>query len=185
VNQSNTFPKKFTDFRKENSEELANKDNDMTQQAFLAEFVIPINPKTRRILGGLGSHDLSAMREIIRVSSICDWCRNNFSIWSALLQYGNFSVMYESGFNNGAVFDAHIEVYIQNKIVRVNIDSPYVKCLPTTITVREQTTGPRGEPCYQERTLRTTYEDAYTSELKEWDECVISDRAPKTIIDAL
>jgi hypothetical protein len=75
--------------------------------------------------------------------------------------------MHGSGFDNGAVFDTHIEVYTQTKIVRVNIDSPYVKGLPTAMTVREQTTGPRGEPCYQERTLRTTYEDAYTIELKE------------------
>jgi hypothetical protein len=52
----------------------------MTEQAFLAEFAIPINPKTRRILallGGLGSHNLSAIREIISVSPICDRCLNN------------------------------------------------------------------------------------------------------------
>lgn len=186
VAQSGTFPKKFTDFREEDSEELVSKDNDMTEQALRAEFAVPINPQTRRtlaILGGLGSHDLSAMREVIGMPRSVIGASMSLPIWSALLQYENFSVMYESGFNNVAVFDAHIEVYTQNKIVRVNFDSPYIKGLPTTMTVREQTTGPRGEPCYQERTLRTTYEDAYTCELKDWHNCITSDQAPKTTID--
>jgi predicted dehydrogenase len=186
VEQSGTFPKKFSDFCKEDSDELVQKDNDMTEQALLAEFGVPVNPETRRmlaILGGLGTHDLSAMREVIGVPQSVTGASMSFPIWSAMLQYDNFSVTYESGLNNVAVFDAHIEVYTQNKIVRVNYNSPYVKGLPTTMTVREQTTGPRGEPCYQERTVRSTYEDAYTVELREWHDCITSGRTAKTSIE--
>jgi hypothetical protein len=59
-------------------------------------------------------------------------------IWSVLFQYPSFPVTYESGINNVPIFDAHIEIYSQEKIVRVNYDTPYVKGLPVTMTIRER-----------------------------------------------
>jgi predicted dehydrogenase len=106
----------------------------------------------------------------------------NGPIWSAPFQYDSFLAVYESGVNSVPIFDAHIEIYAANKIVRVNHDTPYVKGLPTTMTVREKTTGPRGELCYQGRYVRTTYEDSYTIEFKEWHDCRVNDKRPKTTI---
>jgi predicted dehydrogenase len=186
VDQSGTFPKRFTDFRKEDSEELASKDQDMTEVALLSDFGVPVNAETKLVLallGGLGSHDLSAMREVLGMPRAVVGASLKFPFWSALLQYDTFPVIYESGINSVPVFDAHIEVYTAKKIVRITYDSPYVKGLPTTMTVREATTGPRGDPCYQERIVRTTYEDVYTVEFKEWYDCIISGREPKTTIE--
>ena len=80
------------------------------------------------------------------------------------------------------IFDAHIELYTNSKIVRVSYDTPYVKGIPTTMIVREKALGPRGESCYQERFVRTTYEDSYTLEFKEWYECIVHDKHSKTTI---
>jgi hypothetical protein len=73
-------------------------------------------------------------------------------IWSVLFQYPSFPVTYESGINNVPIFDAHIEIYSQEKIVRVNYDTPYVKGLPVTMTIRESIdNGEREGDGYQER----------------------------------
>lgn len=186
VDQSGTFPKKFSDFPKEDVDELADKNTDMMTQALLEEFAVPMNADTRlmlAVLGGLGTHDLSAMREIIGTPQSVIGASMGFPMWSALFQYDGFTTLYESGINGVADFDAHIEVYTNTKIVRINYDSPYVKGLPTTMTVREQKPGPRGELSYEERTVRTTYEDAYTVEMKEWHDCIVSGRTPKTTVE--
>ncbi|KXL47324.1 hypothetical protein M433DRAFT_77053, partial [Acidomyces richmondensis BFW] len=185
VDQSGTFPRKFGDFSKENLEALINASNDINTQALVEEFNVPMTDKTIKmlnLLGGLGSHDLSAMREAIGMPKSVLGARLQGPIWSALLDYDYFSVSYESGINNVPVFDAHIEIYTESKIVRVNYDSPYVKGLPATITVREKVEGPNGEASYQERSIRTTYEDSYTAELKDWHDCIITGREPKTSV---
>ena len=82
--------------------------------------------------------------------------------YSALFQYPGFAVSYESGIDNIPRFDAHIEVYGLNKSVRVQYDSPYVKGLPTTVHIMENVDG-----TFKETTVRKTYEDAYTLEMKE------------------
>lgn len=101
--------------------------------------------------------------------------------WNAILSYGNFSVVYESGINSVPVFDAHIEVYTDRKIVRVDYDTPYIRGLPVTMTVRENV-GERRESVYQERKVRKTYEDPYTLEMREWYECVVNGKEIKTSV---
>ncbi|KAL4751967.1 hypothetical protein BDW72DRAFT_202696 [Aspergillus terricola var. indicus] len=153
---------------------LKDKDRSNADEA-LADFGVPANDETRRmlmVLGDLGTHDLSAMREAIGMPQS-----------TATFDYGSFPVVYESGLNQVPIFDAHIEVYGPDKIVRVNYDTPYVKGLPTIMTVREKTFGPRGEECYQERHVRTTYEDNYTVQFKAWYETIVNGQEPKTIVE--
>lgn len=186
VNQSGTYPQKFSDFHPEDSEQLKALDQNIAEEALLKDFGVPLNPDSQRmlaVLGGLGSHDLSAMREAIGMPRSVLGASLQWPLWTALFQYDNFSVVYESGINEVPAFDAHIEIYTAEKIVRVNYDTPYIKGLPTTMSVRELATGPRGEPCYQERMVRTTYEDSYTIEFKEWFDVVRSGRTPKTTVD--
>ena len=67
VGQSGTFPKAFSDYRAEDSAELSKRTSDILEQA-LSELGIPITPASSlmwRHLGSLGSHDLSAMREVL------------------------------------------------------------------------------------------------------------------------
>lgn len=100
-------------------------------------------------------------------------------IWNVLLQYQDFPVSYESGIINVPSFDAHIEVYSKDKIVRVTYDTPYVKGLPVTMTIKERIHGQKGDG-YQERVVRKTYEDPFTLQFLEFHRCVTEGRVPKT-----
>lgn len=103
-------------------------------------------------------------------------------IYSALLQYDGFAVTFESGINAVPTFDAHIEVYSKDKIVRVQYDTPYVKGLPVTMTVREKiSSNTREDACgFQERIVRRTYEDPFTREMLEFYDCVMNGKTIKT-----
>ena len=65
-----------------------------------------------RLLCGLGSHDLSAMRELLGpppgVASARQWRTGNIV---ALLEYDDYVVTYETGVDEQLRFDAHLEMY--------------------------------------------------------------------------
>lgn len=68
VGQSGTFPRTFTDYRDEDSEALRKKTAEDIEQAFQTEIGVAITPQTDfmwHTFSMLGSHDLSAMREIL------------------------------------------------------------------------------------------------------------------------
>lgn len=68
VSQSGTFPKKFTDFDPKDSEDKNSRAKELVQQGLGSECGVPVTHSSTvmwRILGGLGSHDLSAMREAL------------------------------------------------------------------------------------------------------------------------
>ncbi|KAI1409250.1 hypothetical protein F5Y13DRAFT_182148 [Hypoxylon sp. FL1857] len=180
VEQSGTFPQKFDDFSEANTQDRLKREDDIHQQALDREFGVPVTPESRRmlrLLGGLGTHDLSAMREIIGMPRGVSGAMLTFpGIFAVLFDYGDFPVTYESGFTNVPEFDAHIEVYSTDKIVRVEFDTPYVKGLPTLMVIKEKI----GTGVFQERKIRKTYEDAYTLEMKDLYRCVVQGATPKT-----
>lgn len=94
---------------------------------------------------------------------------------SVLFKYPKFTVSYESGIDNLPRFDAHIEVYGQNKTVRVQYDTPYVKGLPVTLHIAENVDG-----AYKETVVRKSFEDPYTLEMKKLWEMVVEDKHQKT-----
>ncbi|KAI1773271.1 hypothetical protein F4818DRAFT_122407 [Hypoxylon cercidicola] len=180
VGQSGTFPQKFTDFTDADAEDRMRREADIHQQALHSEFGVPVTPESKRmlgLLGSLGTHDLSAMREILGMPQRVAGAMLTFpGIFSVLFDYGTFPCTYESGNHNIPEFDAHIEVYSPDKIVRVEIDTPYVKGLPTVMTIKEKV----GDGGFQERKIRKTYEDAYILELYEFYRCVVDGATPKT-----
>ncbi|KAF6808287.1 oxidoreductase [Colletotrichum sojae] len=180
VDQSGTFPQKFSDYSDADTQDRLKREEDIFEQALAKEFGVPVTSESKlmlRLLGGLGTHDLSAMREIIGMpQSVAGAVLSFPSIFSVLFKYDDFPVTYESGIIGVPEFDAHIEVYSANKIVRVNFDTPYVKGLPVTMTVKERI----GADGFQERTIRKTYQDPYTTEFLELYDCVVGGKAPKT-----
>lgn len=95
---------------------------------------------------------------------------------SAIFQYPNFAVAYESGVDQVARFDASIEIFGDTKTVKVCIDTPFVKGLPTTMVVKDS--SPDGS--YRECTTRRTYEDPFLLELNEVYKWVAEGKIPKT-----
>lgn len=125
------------------------------------------------------------MREILGMPKSCLGASlGPPGIWTALFQYDGFPVTYESGINNMPIFDACIEVFSADKSVKVTYDTPYIKGLPITLTIREKVEGRPGSGYesngFQERVIRRTYEDAYVLELDAFYQCVVESGTPKT-----
>src|SRR4051794_13807506 len=130
-----------------------------------------------RLLCGLGSHDLSAMRELLGrpegVLSAQQWRKGGFIV--ALLDYGDYVVTYETGVDNQLRFDAHIEVYGETGSLKVQYDTPYVRHFPTTL-VTDRTEG----DSYERSVLRPHLKDPYTHELEYFHQMVTTGGTPKT-----
>ncbi|KAJ5118709.1 NAD(P)-binding protein [Penicillium atrosanguineum] len=94
---------------------------------------------------------------------------------SALFLYLSFPVSYESGLDQILRFVAHIEIYSPTKTIRVHYDSADIKGPPVTLHIAETIDG-----TYKETTLRKTYEDPYTSVLKEIYAAVVEGKNIKT-----
>lgn len=132
---------------------------------------------TYRLLCGLSSHDLSAMRELLgfpeRVIAAARSEGGRFL--SVLFGYPGYIVSFETGVDAQRRFDAHLEVYGESKSVRVQYDTPYIRHLPTTLVV-EETAG----EAFEERVVRPTYADPYTHELEYFHKVVTDGVEPKT-----
>lgn len=132
---------------------------------------------TYGLLCGLGSHDLSAMRELIgrpqKVAAAKMWRNGSYVV--ALLDYGDFVVTYETGVDDQLRFDAHIEVYGASGSMKVQYDTPYVRHFPTVLEV-ERTAG----DSYERTVVRPHLKDPYTHELEYFHDVVTTGGAPKT-----
>ncbi|KAH8675206.1 hypothetical protein BGZ61DRAFT_361110 [Ilyonectria robusta] len=179
VAQSGTFPEKFNDFSEADTQDRLSKQEEIFNQALGKEFDVEVTPETKRmlrVLGALGTHDLSAMREIIGMpQSVSGAVLKLPGIFSVLFQYDGFPVIYESGLIAVPEFDAQIEVFSSEKIVRVQFDTPYIKGLPHTVTIREKI----GDG-FQERKIRKTFQDAYTLEMLDFYDCAVNGSIPKS-----
>jgi predicted dehydrogenase len=132
---------------------------------------------TYRLLCGLGSHDLSALRELIgrpnRVAAARQW-RDGLFV-TALLEYDDFFVTYETGVDEQLRFDAHIEVYGDSSSFRVQYDTPYIRHFPTVL-VTESSEG----DAYHTGIMRPHLKDPYTHELEYFHTMVVEGGTPKT-----
>ncbi|KAK9383389.1 NAD binding Rossmann fold oxidoreductase [Kockiozyma suomiensis] len=182
VNQSGTFPKRFSDFTEADGEDRAARGADIVKQALEVEAGVsdphPLTQRTWRLLCGLGSHDLSLMREALGMPVGVLGARilnGNGPFVTALFDYGSFVCTYETGINSLPLFDACIEIVGQSKSVTVQYDTPYVKGLPIIMTIKENVNGE-----YHESKIRKTYEDPYTVEAKKLYKLVTEGTPVKT-----
>jgi predicted dehydrogenase len=128
-----------------------------------------------RLLCGLSSHDLSAMRELLGMPKRVIAARHWDTFLTALFEYESFTVTFETGIDHNRRFDAHIQVYGETKEIRLQYNTPYIRHLPTQLFISET----QGE-AFEERVIRPTVTDAYTMELLHFSEVVTHNRQPKT-----
>ena len=166
---------RYDDIPLEAGEERAARAQSLVEEAI--GDAVPELGAVYRLLCGLSSHDLSAMRELIgrpkRVLSAAQW--NDGRFLNAIFEYDGFYATFETGIDGQRRFDAHIEVYGENKSLKVQYDTPYVWQIPTTLHVSET----EGE-AHSEQIVRPTFEDAYTLELEEFHRVATGERSPKT-----
>ncbi len=132
------------------------------------------------LLLGLSTHDLSAMRELLGVPKSVLYaahrCDGRFI--SAAFDFGGFVCQFETGVDSIARFDAHIEVYTRDKVVRVEYDTPYVRHQPARLTVTAPNTvhGVSSTAGYQSR------RDSFVIEWERFYEAILGGSVPKTSI---
>jgi Oxidoreductase family, NAD-binding Rossmann fold len=130
VAQSGAFPVKVTDFPLEADNARKELLDVLFKECFEGQEVTLEKHKYCRFLGGLGSHDLSLMREAlgglpVSVAGVSV----NEPFYSAIFNYRNkdgspFAVTYESGIDLVPRFDAHLAVYGERKTVSIHYDTP-------------------------------------------------------------
>ncbi len=130
---------------------------------------------TYRMLCGLSSHDLSAMRELLVMPKGVIAARQAGRFLNVLFEYEDYTASFETGIDHNRRFDAHIQVYGENKEILIQYDTPYIRQLPTQLLLAET----QGE-AFERRVVRPTFTDAYTLELLHFHEVVTQNAQPKT-----
>ena len=148
--------------------------------ALLAEAIGEAGPDLQRAYGlllGLSSHDLSAMRELLgmprRVLHAAQ--RQGGSYMTATFDYGAYVCVFETGVDTIPRFDAHLEVYGADKVLRVQYDTPYVRSLP----IRLHITAANGTGGLVESAELPAWGDAFVAEWQAFHTNVVEGRAPK------
>jgi len=104
----------------------------------------------------------------------------NHPFYSAIFNYKNksgepFSCTYETGIDGVPRFDSHLTIYGEHKTVSIQYDTPYIKGLPIKVKVDELVSGEAVT-----REILTTFEDAYTAEMREMYACFTEGKEIKT-----
>ena len=180
VNQSGTSPVKFFDFPLNSGNERMERLDRLIGEAF-PNGATDKDVKYCRFLGSLGSHDLSLMREALGFPESVGGVSANEPFYSAIFNYKNrsgepFAVTYESGIDFVPRFDANLAVYGEKKTVSIQYNTPYVKGLPIVVKVDELNEA--GEATSRE--ILSSFEDAYSVELKEMHNCFVEGKPIKT-----
>jgi predicted dehydrogenase len=129
----------------------------------------------------LGSHDISAMRELIGAPQGILYAaqRSGGRVITAAFDYGGFVCQFETGVDRIARFDAHLEVHTPDEILRVDYDTPYVRHLPARLTVTRGV-DPAGMSV---ETRFSTRSDSFVAEWRAFHANISNGTRPKTSIE--
>ncbi|KAB5589619.1 hypothetical protein CTheo_6936 [Ceratobasidium theobromae] len=177
IPQAGSYPVLFDDFSATDNEDRRNRARAISNTVLGAQRAQdPRAASTYRFLGSLGSHDLSAMRELIGMPKRCIGAGQNAHGYfiTALFEYDGFITTYETGIDGVGKFDAHLEVHGDRKRIRVDYDTPFG--LPIYLTILEHDEDGH----YQERIVRPTFQDTYTCEYESLYESIASGAPVKT-----
>ena len=130
------------------------------------------------VMLGLSSHDLSAMRELLGIPKKVLFAvqRGGGRYLAAAFDYGPFVCQFETGIDRIARFDAHLEVYGSQKVVRIQFDTPYVRNSPIRLFVTED----NGRGGVTSLNSNPAWGDPFVAEWKAFYENITQNRAPKT-----
>ena len=151
------------------------------REALLKEAIGEAPPELYRAYGlllGLSSHDLSAMRELLgRPQGVLHAAqRQGGNYLTATFDYGGFVCQFETGVDAIPRFDAHLEVYSQERVLRVQYDTPYVRNLPIRLLVTEA----NGRGGVSERVELPAWGDAFVGEWQAFYQSATEGQPAKT-----
>jgi len=126
------------------------------------------------LLLGLGSHDSSAMRELLGTPRGVSHASQRPGYVTATVDYGDFACHFEVGVDEIPRYDTHIEIFGARQVLRLRWDVPYVRNLPTRLTVLEA--DARGG--FSERTVMPEWGDPFVAEWKAFHHSVTTREQP-------
>jgi predicted dehydrogenase len=138
----------------------------------------PVLRRAYAVMLGLSSHDLSAMRELLGVPYEVLFAaqRGGGLYMAAAFDYGPFVCQFETGIDGIARFDAHLEVYGNQKVVRIQYDTPYVRNSPIRLFITEDN-GRGGVTALDSNPV---WGDPFVAEWKAFYDNIMEKKAPKT-----
>lgn len=150
------------------------------QNQLVAEAIgdVPADVKTAyMILLGLSTHDISAMRELLGIPQRVLYAaqRHGGMYLSAAFDYGSYICQFETGIDDIPRFDACLEVYSKEQVIRVDYDTPYVRNLPIRLVV----TNASSEGVTQQ-VEHPAWGDAFVIEWEAFYDNIVHSRLPKT-----
>jgi predicted dehydrogenase len=156
-------------------------DGQRRQDALTTEAIGDAPPDLRTaysVMLGLSSHDLSAMRELLGMPQRVLYAaqRNGGLTMSAAFDYGDFVCQFETGIDSIPRFDAALEVYGEQRMLRVEYNTPYVRNLPIKLVVTEA----NGRGGVVERVEQPEWGDPFVAEWEAFYDNITQGRAPKT-----
>lgn len=187
INQSGCHPKKFfDDISKAAGEDRKQRLSELLEEAWGSPYaeLSPSQLDYCCLLANLGSHGLGVMREVLgglpeEVLASTDnarWYTTMFDYRNRSAPHERFTCVYETGIDSVPRFDSHIAVYGEDKSVSICYDTPFIKGLGISVEIDEM--NEYGDKVH--RSIQTSYEDAYTAELKELYACVVDGKPIKT-----
>ncbi len=133
-----------------------------------------------RMLCGLGSHDLSALRGLVGTPKgvIGAGKKNGGRYVAAILDYGSFMATFEMGVDQVGRFDASIEAFTGSERLRIDYDTPFIRHLPTHLTV-QSTAGDALSVTIE----RPSYRDPYTAEWLHFYDAITAGTPVETTLE--
>ncbi|KAE8168603.1 hypothetical protein BDV40DRAFT_294552 [Aspergillus tamarii] len=153
------LPKRFADINLEDIEDETTRATELVRQVLVAECGVPVTQSSIsmwRILEGLGSHDLFAMREAWGMPTKVLGANLGYPFWKWIKNQNLAEITLKNDHESIVCFSS-IPSLRQNKSGRIQYDTPYVKGPPTTLYTCE-----KDGDGYRETVIRRTYEDPYT-----------------------
>jgi predicted dehydrogenase len=134
--------------------------------------------KAYTVMLGLSSHDVSAMRELLGMPKRVLFAaqRAEGFYLAAAFDYGPYVCQFETGIDRIARYDTHLEVYGNERVVRVQYDTPYVRNSPIRLIVTESNRAGG----VTEVDAHPAWGDPLVEEWKAFYENVARNRTPKT-----
>ena len=132
------------------------------------------------VLLGLGSHDFSAMRELLGTPERVLFAahRHRGFVLTAAVDYRHYVCQIEIALDHLPRFDTYLEVYTEREVLRVDYDTPYIRHIPAKL----QITGTHGMAGITSTSRFSTRRDSFALEWQSFYEDIRHRRQPKTSV---
>jgi predicted dehydrogenase len=129
---------------------------------------------------GLVSHDISAMRELFgRPHRVLHaWWRHGGIYLGATYDYGDFVAEVTSGVDEVPRYDTYLEVFAEDRVIRVDYAPPYVRHVPARLTV----TRPADPSGVETIIAFTSRADPFVTEWRAFHRAIQTGTLPKASI---